>query len=135
MRALSTEQKQVCMLVGQGWKQKDAAAEVGVTEKTVSVWYRDLNGLGEAMAYWTSLYTDRYVARLYGKAIRASEELIDTEAPESRGRGIELVLKRLANLEKRQLEREKFEEAKRQAQAEQATGQADGVTIVVDGDA
>ena len=148
MRTLTAEQKMICSLVGSGKSQRDAAAEVGVNEVTVSQWYHDHNGLGEAMAHWTNVYADRAVARLFGKAVGTLEKNMGVDDGLVSNQAADVALKRVAAIEKRradlakvELDREKWqaEQQVKQREADEraaaATGENDGVILIPDDNA
>lgn len=105
MRTLTANQKAICVLVGQGKTQRDAAAQVDVSEYEVSRWYNDINGLGEAMAHWTGIYADRYASELLGKALATALKGMETSDLEVAVRAAEVVTKRIAQIEKRETDR------------------------------
>lgn len=108
MRNLTAQQKAVCVLVGCGETQKDAATEVGVDENTVSRWYRDANGLGEAMAHWTAVYADRFAAELLGLALKKARDGMREDDPNAYLWAAEVITKRIGQVEKREHERAKL---------------------------
>lgn len=116
MRVLSAAQKQICSLVGSGMTQRDAGASVGVDETTVCNWFRDTNGLGGAMAEATKEYADRFASEMLAQAQKTLSNLLKSDNEQIQVQAADVVLKRLAAIEKRMGDREKLS-ADREAKA------------------